>query len=61
MASSKPYTQRQPRVRDGSSKKDPSKITKERITDILEDSIDEFGKVARNVRQHSNSRDVSGP
>lgn len=39
-------------------KKDPSQIAKDRITSILEQDVEECGKIARYVRQHSNSRDV---
>lgn len=39
-------------------KKDPSQVAKDRITSILEQDVEECGKIARYVRQHSNSKDV---
>ena len=40
-------------------KKDPSRLTKERITLLMQESINESGKIAKYVTQRSNSREVS--
>ena len=42
-----------------STRKDPSKVTKERVAFLVEQDIEESGRIARYIRQHSKSRDVS--
>lgn len=38
--------------------RDPSEVAKARIGALVQQDIDELGKIVRYVRQHSNSRDV---
>ena len=37
----------------------PSKVTKDRLTQLVHQEITDSGKLARNLCQHSGSRDVS--